>query len=268
MDRSEIRKQLLQKTLDDNSVKNENFIKELQKLKSSTPEVLDRSLSEGFKKAVGNPRENYLNKLDKVQNAEDWKNKIDAHRNESMLNRGEVERVANYTDKFYDENGKPLPSKPIEPSGTLNYEELKKEYKQLQKKQLAENLVKRVEGLKVNPNTKQTLLEEMSDTAKNIVNPSVKKVAEKGTQLDDFMRKLSKGSKAVGGVAAIPAALMAGSASDAMADAIIPGGVEGVGKGSDMPMQDDTNQIKTYAESATDPNLRRMALQELRNRNR
>jgi hypothetical protein len=82
------------------------------------------------------------------------------------------------------------------------------------------------------------------------------------------MPKLGKLAATVVPGLGVAGALMAGSASDAMADAVIPGGVESLGEGSDLPMQDDTAQIKTYADSAMDPNLRRMALQELRNRGR
>jgi hypothetical protein len=80
--------------------------------------------------------------------------------------------------------------------------------------------------------------------------------------------KIGKIAAAIGPIGALAGAALAGSADEALANAVIPGGLEGVGEGSDMPMQDDTQQIKTYSESASDPNLRRMALQELRNRSR
>lgn len=48
--------------------------------------------------------------------------------------------------------------------------------------------------------------------------------------------------RAVGPVAAIGGALAAGSASDALADTVIPGGVESVGEGSDQVLNPDQQQ--------------------------
>lgn len=61
-------------------------------------------------------------------------------------------------------------------------------------------------------------------------------------------------------------AALAGSADEALADVVIPGGAESLGKDSDKQMEDDTPQVKMMAESATDHNVKRMALQELKNR--
>lgn len=61
-------------------------------------------------------------------------------------------------------------------------------------------------------------------------------------------------------------AALAGSADEALAETIIPGGLDSLGKDSDKQIEDDTPQIKMMAESANDPNVKRMALQELKNR--
>jgi hypothetical protein len=82
------------------------------------------------------------------------------------------------------------------------------------------------------------------------------------------MKKAGKGLGKLGMIGGLVGAGLAGSASDAMADVLVPGGVEGAGAGSDLPVQDDTAQINMLADSSTDPNIRRMALQELRNRGR
>lgn len=207
-----------------------SFRKNLNKLQTSTP-TMDKTLSEGFSVPVGNPRDVDANFSQPVQSAEKWKAKTQA-----QLKPESVSQEA------------------------LDYKQLQKEYRQKRKQENARKLVKRVEDLKDNVGTKQTLLEEAAEKAK--------KVLEKGTVTDDFMRKLAKGSKAIGGIAAIPAALLAGRADQALADAVIPGGLEGAGEGSDMPMQDETPLIEMQARSAVDPNLRRMAIQELRNRSR
>ena len=82
------------------------------------------------------------------------------------------------------------------------------------------------------------------------------------------MKRAGTGLKKLGMIGGLVGAGLAGSASDAMADVLVPGGVEGAGAGSDLPVQDDTAQINMLADSSTDPNIRRMALQELRNRGR
>jgi hypothetical protein len=95
-----------------------------------------------------------------------------------------------------------------------------------------------------------------------------KQKQDRNSQLAKAFKKSGKLGAAIVPGLGVAGALMAGSADEALANAVVPGGIEGVGEGSDQPMQDDTAQVKTYAESATDPNLRRMALQELRNRGR
>lgn len=204
---------------DDVIAERRSFLEDLRKLDQSPIEIKDRKLSEGFAKPVGNPKEyKSINAPQKVQSADAWKAGMDARAAASAARRGEIEKIADYGTKYKDKLGNEVFKPEIQPGNTLNYKDLLKEKKAINK-------------------------------------------------LDDA-KKLLKGGSKLGLAVALPAALMAGSASDAMADVIVPGGVEGLGEGSDMPMQDDTNQIKTYAESATDPNLRRMALQELRNRNR
>jgi hypothetical protein len=96
----------------------------------------------------------------------------------------------------------------------------------------------------------------------------LKQQQEKNSRLAKALKKSGKVAATLVPGLGVAGALMAGSADEALANAVIPGGIEGVGAGSDLPMEDDTAQIQTYAESATDPNLRRMALQELRNRGR
>ena len=80
------------------------------------------------------------------------------------------------------------------------------------------------------------------------------------------MKKAGKGLGKLGMIGGLVGAGLAGSASDAMADVLVPGGVEGAGAGSDLPVQDDTAQINMLANSSTDPDLRKKALQELRKR--
>lgn len=72
-----------------------------------------------------------------------------------------------------------------------------------------------------------------------------------------------KGLAAIGPIGAGIGAVLAGSAEDALAG-FVPGGVDSAGEGSDLPVEDDTAQIKMLAETATDPNVRRQAIQALR----
>jgi hypothetical protein len=96
--------------------------------------------------------------------------------------------------------------------------------------------------------------------------------AEKRSGLAKALSGASKNTgklgMALGPIGAIAGAALAGSADEALANAVIPGGIEGAGAGSDRPMEDDTAQVQMMADSATDPNIRRAALQELRNRGR
>lgn len=234
------------------AARQKQFKQDIKDLDQSPIEIKDKKLSEGFKASVGNPR-GYDNKptTQIVENAGDWKARLDAELEARRSMRGEEEKVTKYKQDFTD--------KPPRPEGeTLDYKKLKQEKKLLDKKELAKGLVKRVEGLVDSPG-KITIGQDMAKKAKEAV---------RATGLDDHLRKLAKGSKAIGGIAAIPAAIMAGSADQAMADVLIPGGLEGAGEGSDMPMQDDTPQVEMMSNYATDPNMRRMALQELRSRRR
>lgn len=89
-----------------------------------------------------------------------------------------------------------------------------------------------------------------------------------GTYGFGALKSLLKSGTFKGLAPAAVGAAFAGSASDALADTVVPGGVESVGEGSDMPMMDDTPQVQMAAEAATDPNLKRAALKELRDRSR
>lgn len=93
-----------------------------------------------------------------------------------------------------------------------------------------------------------------------------KEKAERDSRFAKALKKTGKLGAAIGPIGALAGAALAGSVDEALANAVIPGGIEGVGAGSDRPMEDDTAQVKMLSESATDPNLRRAALQELRNR--
>jgi hypothetical protein len=92
--------------------------------------------------------------------------------------------------------------------------------------------------------------------------------SEKAGKLAKAFAGKGKLGMAMGPIGALAGAALAGSADEAFANAVIPGGLEGVGAGSDMPMEDDTAQVEMAAQAATDPNMRRMALQELKNRSR
>ena len=92
----------------------------------------------------------------------------------------------------------------------------------------------------------------------------------KAEKRGSLAKALTKGKlgMAMGPIGALAGAALAGSADEALANAVIPGGIEGLGQGSDMAMEDDTAQVQMAAEAATDHNLRRMALQELKSRSR
>ena len=92
---------------------------------------------------------------------------------------------------------------------------------------------------------------------------------EKNSRFAQALKKTGKlGAAIVPGIG-VAGALMAGSADEALANTFVPGGIEGLGQGSDMPeYADDTGAVQAAAESAVDPNIRRMALQELKNRSR
>ena len=105
---------------------------------------------------------------------------------------------------------------------------------------------------------------------------SLDKASEKAVaqRAADVTRKMfgegfKKIRSVVGPAVGVGGALLAGSADEALADTFVPGGVESLGKGSDLPQYaDDTGAVQAAASSATDPNIRRMALQELKNRSR
>jgi hypothetical protein len=237
----DLREQARLKALQEMAARQKQFKQDIKDLDQSPIEIKDKKLSEGFAIPVGDPRNNDLGAKQKLQSGEAFRAKIEALTDKSKP----IEEM--------DYLPKPNPVK--EPSNTLDYKDLKKEYSTKRKQELAQKFAKAKDALPETTSVVSKLVDKMQETVR-------------ATGLDDHLRKLAKGSKAIGGIAAIPAALMAGRADQAMADVLIPGGLEGAGEGSDIPMQDDTPQVEMMSNYATDPNMRRMALQELRSRRR
>lgn len=102
--------------------------------------------------------------------------------------------------------------------------------------------------------------------------PSVQNLPEKiydaGAAKREYeaMKKASSRAKSLGKlglIGGLVGAGLAGSADEALANAVIPGGLEGAGAGSDQAMADETSQLEMMAQSATDPQVRKQALLEL-----
>lgn len=97
-----------------------------------------------------------------------------------------------------------------------------------------------------------------------------------------YIPEFREGSVGLGGLKAlakhgkrlaVSAPLIGGAISAAMsgdASAAIPllGEADEVGKGSDIVNSDDSRMVEQASQNAADPNIRKMAIQELRNRNR
>lgn len=115
-------------------------------------------------------------------------------------------------------------------------------------------------------------VEDVLDYSQWLKKPKATNLPEKTINYNDIrkdyaaMKKAGKGVGKLGVMGGLLAAGLAGTADEAFANAVIPGGLEGAGAGSDLSMQDDTPKLEMLSQSATDPEVRRAALLELKNR--